>query len=566
MKKNFLLIALFFASIGLNAQYWSQQNTNFSGTSIGVDQVSIVDSNIVWVNGFNGSGTGSRIKAFSKTQDGGNTWTTGTYTGFGATVYPYVLTAASYTTAFAVAMDTASSSASFWQTTDGGTTWTTVASALNGASSFADGVKFWNSTQGFCYGDPVSSEFEIYTTNDGGTTWTAVPGANIPDPSASDEYGYNGFDCAAIVPGGIGVFLTNKGRVFKTIDYGTTWTTTTDPYTTAASGKIYASSANYIILANWATSTSTSYTWKYTTDGGTTWQTFSPSGTFYDYQMCYVPGSPNMFVSTSPYQGTSGVSYSFDGGLNWTDYLDTLLQPMGPNIQCLGVGFYNTGIGWVGNYDQNGLINSILKYHPAPVGMDAGALTILQPSSPTVIGSDVQVIVRVKNFGTTTITSMDIAYQVGTSSPVSVPWIGTLLPDSTLDYTFTTTYVSPDSIYNLCAYTVVTGDIYPSNDETCKSVQGTVGIKEGYIDGLILNQNFPNPTIGFTTIGFTVPDNGEVVLSLMNSIGKVVYRESKKVDVGSHKITLNTSHFTAGVYFYEFKFNGSRLYKKMIIN
>ncbi len=386
MKKNLLFIALFFASIGLNAQYWTQQNTNFTGTAIGVDQVSIVDSNIVWVNGFNGSGTGSRIKAFSRTQDGGTTWTTGTYAGFGATVYPYVLTAASYTTAFAVAMDTASSVASFWQTTDGGTTWTTVASALNGASSFADGVKFWNSTQGFCYGDPVNSEFEIYTTNDGGTTWTAVPGANIPDPSASDEYGYNGFDCAAIVPGGIGVFLTNKGRVLKTIDYGATWTTTTDPYTTAASGKIYASSANYIIIANWATSSSTSFTWKYTTDGGTTWQTFAPSGAFYDFQMCYVPGSPNMFVSTSPNaQGALGVSYSFDGGLNWTDYLDALLQPSGSNIQCLGVGFCNAKIGWVGNYDQGGVINSILKYYNPNASDGSGVQTY------SINGNDVQI-------------------------------------------------------------------------------------------------------------------------------------------------------------------------------
>ncbi len=149
-------------------------------------------------------------------------------------------------------------------------------------------------------------------------------------------------------------------------------------------------------------------------------------------------------------------------------------------------------------------------------------LTILQPGSQTVGGFNVQVIVKVKNFGTTTITSMDIAYQVGVSSPVSVPWTGTLLPDSTLDYTFTTTYVSPDSLYDLCAYTVVTGDIYPSNDGTCKSVQGTVGVKEDYLSGLILNQNFPNPANGLTTIDFTVPENGEIVISLMNSFDPIM--------------------------------------------
>lgn len=572
MKRNLLFIALLFISFGVNAQYWSQQYTNMPGTSIGVDQMSIVDSSIVWINGMNGSGAGSSvICANSRTQDGGATWHAGTYSGFTSGVKPAVLCGVSYNKAFCVAYDSVAGVATFWGTTDG-VNWSKVTGVLNtGTTTFADGVKFWNNGKGICYGDPVNSHFDIYTTSDSGVTWTAVDTSLIPK-SPSGEYGYNGPSCTSIVPGGTAVFMTNKGRVLKTTDYGATWSLTpTAPFSVSANGMIFASSANWIIFANYPLSTSTVESWKYTTDGGTTWDTLSPSGNFYQYQLCYVPGTPNMFVATSPFGATTinGVGYSSDGGLSWTDYLDaTYLQPGGSNIQCLGVGFCDSLIGWVGNYNTiSPTVSSILKYHPHAIGKDAGAIAILQPSTPTNTGANVQVKVRVQNFGSDTITSMNIAYQVRASAPVSVAWSGILDPDSTLDYTFTTTYVAPDSSsYELCAYTVLTGDIYPSNDKTCATVHGTVGIQEDQLTGLTLDQNFPNPANGITTIGYTVPVSGKMVFSLMNSMGQIIYSESKDVDTGSHNITLNTSPFSAGVYFYEFDFNGSKLYKKMIVN
>ncbi len=364
MKKNLLLIVFLFVCITLNAQLWSSQTTNFAGTSIGVDQVSIVDSNIVWINGFLGDGSGLKTRAHSRTQNGGTTWTAGSYNGMTGNVYPQVLTGVNYSTAFCVAYDSNASTASFWKTTDGGSNWSIVTGIMNtGTTTFADGVLFWNSQKGFCYGDPVSSKFDIYTTNDGGSTWNSVAGGNISAP-LSGEYGFNGADCQCKVAGGIGMFITNKGRVYKTTDYGATWAITpTAPFTVAYSNKIYASSANYIIVAATLTSTSTTFTWKYTTDGGTTWQTYAPTGNFYQYGMTYVPKSPNMFVATSPNTTTiKGVAYSMDGGLSWTDYLDALLQPTaGTNIQCLGVGFYSPQIGWVGNYGTG--TNTILKYY-----------------------------------------------------------------------------------------------------------------------------------------------------------------------------------------------------------
>ncbi|NVO02333.1 MAG: T9SS type A sorting domain-containing protein [Bacteroidetes bacterium] len=385
MKKLFFLTAFLGVAIIANAQVWTQQNTNFPGTSIGVDEISVVDANTVWVKGFNGSGTGPAIKAFSKTTNGGTTWTAGTI-GLTGTIMPYCFAASSASKAFVIALDTVSSAASYWGTLDGGSTWAPVAGLFGGASSFPDGVKFWDGSKGFCYGDPLSGFYEIYTTTDGGSTWTAATTSVAPVPAAT-EYGYNGADCATIVPGtGFGAFITNYGRVIKTTDYGVTWSLTpTAPFPSASYGsvKIYASSANYMFAATYVTATTT-WTWKITSDGGATWNLYTPaSGPWYEYAMCYVPGTPNTFVATSPFSSSVvGVAYSYDGGLNWADYLDPLLQPAGSNVQCLGVGYSDRTTGWVGNYDQATTINSILKYYDPNAGINL---------QQTVNGNDVNI-------------------------------------------------------------------------------------------------------------------------------------------------------------------------------
>lgn len=350
------------AAFSIKAQTWIQQNTNMAGTVVGVDQISVVDSNIVWINGFNGSGTSDKIKVHSRTQNGGTTWEPGTYNGFGATVFPYVLTGVTYNKAFAIAMDTVSSIASFWKTTNGGGNWSLVTNVMNnGSTTFANAVLFWDNLKGFCMGDPVAGKFDIYYTIDGGDTWTTTLAANVAVP-LSGEYGYNGSECATKFGGGYAAFITNKGRIYKTSNYGVNWTVTqVAPFTSATTGKVYLIGPNKILVAAIETGSST-YVWKLSNDNGATWNAYSPVGNFYTYALTYVPNTANMLVSTSPFSTSKGVSYSNDGGATWTDFTDPILQINGNNIQCLAVGFADINNGWVGNYDQNLSMNSILKY------------------------------------------------------------------------------------------------------------------------------------------------------------------------------------------------------------
>ena len=67
----------------------------------------------------------------------------------------------------------------------------------------------------------------------------------------------------------------------------------------------------------------------------------------------------------------------------------------------------------------------------------------------------------------------------------------------------------------------------------------------------ILNQNYPNPFNPTTTIGFGIPEKGNVRLSILNILGeeiRVLLNEEK--EAGYHSIDFNGSDLTSGVYFY----------------
>ncbi|MFA5195769.1 MAG: CARDB domain-containing protein, partial [Bacteroidales bacterium] len=114
---------------------------------------------------------------------------------------------------------------------------------------------------------------------------------------------------------------------------------------------------------------------------------------------------------------------------------------------------------------------------------DAGVTDIALPDDSVQTGSEVTVKLTIHNFGTDSLQMIPVRYFISGGAVVAETWHGTLLSGESTDYTFTTTYPSPGTAYQICAFTKRTGDIYWGNDTTCKFINPTpanhdVGISE----------------------------------------------------------------------------------------
>lgn len=340
---------------------WIPQATGFSATSVGIDYISIVNPDTVWADAYDGSGQGTNLLEFTKTTDGGNTWTPGSYSGVPSSCTVSSITAVSASQAWIATFSSTHSDQGIYVTTNGGSSWTKQTTAyFSLSSSFPDGVYFWDKNNGICFGDPISGYFEIYTTTDGGTTWTKVPTSNIP-VALNGEYGYVSLYA---VSGNTFWFGTNKGRVFKSTDRGQNWTVSNTGMTEVTTLGFHNSNdgvATYLSTDN--SGNITNFSMVKTTDGGSTWTAVNPTGTYYKTSMAVVPNKDGMLVSVNGLQDITqdGSAYSLDEGNTWTQLDDS--------IQYTSVKFYNDKVGWAGGFNSSSS-RGIWKWQPiSPTGV-----------------------------------------------------------------------------------------------------------------------------------------------------------------------------------------------------
>src|SRR5436190_18660932 len=192
MKKLILIFSFFLTYENSNAQgVWVSQATGFTTVSSGVRNISVVDTSVVWICPYDGSGGGFPRQDYSRTIDGGAHWQAGVTPA--PAVWEYaMIEGSSATSAWAVYYNAALSPAGngqVWHTTNGGTSWTQQgANAIYTTlgQSFPNVIHFFDDNNGVIIGDPIGGEFEIYTTTNGGTNWVVVPGANIANPENNE--------------------------------------------------------------------------------------------------------------------------------------------------------------------------------------------------------------------------------------------------------------------------------------------------------------------------------------------------------------------------------------------
>ncbi|MFH1120151.1 MAG: choice-of-anchor J domain-containing protein [Bacteroidota bacterium] len=356
MKKFFTLMALVAISFSSMAQ-WLPQASGFTTPSRGIQYMHAASDQVVWACAYDGSGGGATINEFTRTTNGGDLWTPGQV--LGGTTYGLGNICALDGNIAYVALYKGSgnqdNTCGVYKTVNGGLTWTQLPGALQGSTSFANNVFFWNEQEGMCHGDVRDGYFEIYTTVNGGTTWQRVPQTSITGGTpASGEGGWT----SVIETTGENtvMFGTNKGKVYISDDRGFTWRVTSTGITPATNGGI-----NEIAFTDpdngIAIQTIAPVAYRRTSDGGATWESFTPTGPFLTNDLSAVPGTTGTYISTGAAEGFTGIAYSYDKGTTWAFFPDT------EGIQFLATDWVNITTGWCGAFNESNTVGGMYKFN-----------------------------------------------------------------------------------------------------------------------------------------------------------------------------------------------------------
>ncbi len=207
-----------------------------------------------------------------------------------------------------------------------------------------------------------------------------------------------------------------------------------------------------------------------------------------------------------------------------------------------------------------------------PGAIDAGVVKLwVTPSwhDTTKISKDDTVHIQIVNFGLNTLTSIPVNYRINGNVISNETWTGSLAKDDTATYNFVLTHHCPIGSYLIDASTLIVDDVNSANNLKYRTYIGIFdegGIGNG--DGLVfaVDQNEPNPANDFINIRYFLPSNGELKVEVRNTIGQIVFSETKDDRQGTNALRINATHFTNGVYYYTFEFDGQRITRKLVVN
>ncbi|NOG47741.1 MAG: T9SS type A sorting domain-containing protein [Calditrichaeota bacterium] len=108
--------------------------------------------------------------------------------------------------------------------------------------------------------------------------------------------------------------------------------------------------------------------------------------------------------------------------------------------------------------------------------------------------------------------------------------------------------------------------LFTANPDTIITSIGRYEEKDILPATIQLYQNYPNPFNPVTTIGYNLPINNHVKLTIYDMMGKKIKTVINSLQqAGFHKIAFDASNFASGVYFYRLQTNSQTISKKMIL-
>jgi photosystem II stability/assembly factor-like uncharacterized protein len=328
---------------------WIEQE---SGTKARLRGVSVVDRQLVWASGTD--------RTIVRTEDGGQTWRNVSLPEQeGADLDVRDIQAFGKDHAFALTIGPGEKSR-VYETTDGGVSWRR--SYMNqDPDGFLDALSFWDEKRGLVLGDPVGGRFAVRRTKDGGQTWDRVGADGMP-PSRPGEGAFAASGtCLVVRPGGMVWFGTGgaeKTRVFRSDDFGETWTVHETPVKAGgpAAGifslDFFTDRLGVAAGGDYQRPDAVDHNLALTDDGGKTWrlraEADGPDVTGYRSAVVFLEMDVFQHGRSLIAAGPNGTDMSEDGGMTWKRVSDRGLDALGGRSReaLWGVGDGGTVVRW----------------------------------------------------------------------------------------------------------------------------------------------------------------------------------------------------------------------------
>jgi PKD repeat protein len=526
MKKTFIsFIAIFCLTMSLNAQLWIPQGAGFTTPGRGIMNIFAVNSQVVWVSSYDGSGSGQPSQDVSVTTNGGTTWhpkNVNAGTGLGVDM---ICAVDSLTAWVSVYKASGSLLPGIFKTTNGGNTWTRQPTAAYNTTSFPDIVYFWDADTGVTIGDANAGKFEIYTTSNGGTTWTVVPAANIPAPFSGDGVWSSNYSVVSNT-----IWLSNgQGRILKSADNGHHWTIAALPGMTGKNVTPAFRDVNNGFGVKFYSGADTSNVLDASSDGGASYTPFAYSGSVFTQGVAYVKNTPDTYVSVGEdyiNQPTRlGFTYSFDGGVTW------VTDPTMHGTQLTYTQWVNDSTGWAGAF-SSGPTDGLWKFNNV-LALQSAFMT----NDSSILVSDSA---HFQNLSLGRLTSYNWTFQNGnpSASTLKNPVVQYLMPGS-WDVTLTVTGALGSNTLVKHGYIHV----------------GTVGIHEHSKFSITV---YPNPVKDVLNINAT--GNMQEV-QVMNIFGQTILDRK----INNTVMLLNSTELKSGLYTLKVKMEDGDIFTKFVV-
>ena len=304
MKNYFSFLIPFFSSFFLAAQT-PHLEVITSGTKTSIRGLSVVNDNVLWVSGSNGT--------VGKSSNGGKNWKWMTVKGFEKTDFRDI---EAFDANTAIIMGIAEP-AYILKTMDGGETWKVVYENKT-KGMFLDAMDFLNNGQGFVVGDPVGNKIFLAETTDGGESWkewneklpVADSGEAFFAASGTNIRLFNDKKFLLVSGGTKSRLITNDNDFALPIIQGKE-TTGANSIAMYDGGKMKGSKRMIVVGGDFKSDSSSEKNCFYSSDGGKTWK--APSVPPHGYRSSVEYLSKVDLLTC----GLNGVDYSFNGGKTW---------------------------------------------------------------------------------------------------------------------------------------------------------------------------------------------------------------------------------------------------------